>query len=155
MQIAVRPHLVLMRCSHGLCFCAMITNDAPSYPAYYLGNLSWLVKPGGETLDYGWIPGQNSSVRDSLANDAIVRRQACRMTVPPLTNHCYDVLGRASAITAPPPKLAILSSSKHLNIYHIQCHSVRYLQSGGGDHFVTTGSSPSISKNQQALQGAY
>lgn len=84
--------------------CAFKTSDGDTTKLYYkAGQLSRVEKPGNDMTDYGYDElGRITTVRDSIANDAIIAN------VRPddgsvRTEISYDQLGRASAIKAPAP----------------------------------------------------
>lgn len=82
--------------------CAFKTTDGDITKLYYKADqLSRVEKPGGELTDYGYDAiGRIVSIRDSIANDAVIAGvRADDATV--LTSVGYDTLGRASLVRAP------------------------------------------------------
>ncbi len=82
--------------------CAFKTSDGDVTNFYYKGgNLARIVQPGSQITDYAYDAfGRITSVRDSLASDAIgagVRTDDSSVT----TQLSYDSLGRIADVTAP------------------------------------------------------
>ncbi|HSE29550.1 MAG TPA: PA14 domain-containing protein [Candidatus Saccharimonadales bacterium] len=82
--------------------CAVKTSDNAVTKIWYKQNrLARIVRPGGETTDYGYDTfGRIVSVRDPLASDALaagVRSDNDEL----LTQVAYDSIGRVSALTQP------------------------------------------------------
>ncbi len=105
--------------------CAVTTSDSQVTQFAYssTGRLARLIHPGSEISDYGFDSlGRITSMRDSLANDAIsagVRTQDGNE----LTTISYDAIGRVSSITMP----AATAGAAH------QSHSYSYYSAAGSD----------------------
>lgn len=107
--------------------CAVSTSDGQVTKFLYANNsggtprLARLEHPGAEITDYGYDSyGRITSLRDSLANDAIaagVRAQDATV----LTEVTYDALGRASSVSMP----AATASAPR------QAHSYEYFTPNG------------------------
>jgi len=84
--------------------CAFQTSDGKiTHFEYKAGQLSRVDKPGGEETDYGYDGfGRIISIRDSLANDAIVAGVRADDNTDN-TEVTYDPIGRISSVTAPAP----------------------------------------------------
>lgn len=96
--------------------CAFKTSDGDSTMFLYKGGqLSRIVKPGNEAIDYGYDSlGRILNTRDSLANDAIAAGiRTDDNTV--LTEVTYDILGRVGSIKAPAPTIGATRFSHTLS----------------------------------------
>lgn len=127
--------------------CALATSDGQVTQFAYLsaGTLGRIIHPGGETTDYGYDSlGRITSLRDSLANDAItagVRSQ----DGTELTAITYDALGLASAVTMP---AATAGATRQGHSYDyapsVTTSTVlgRFYQPSNGDHMAIITSPP-------------
>ncbi|MFC9689126.1 PA14 domain-containing protein [Kribbella sp. NPDC056951] len=82
--------------------CAVKTDDGRTSSFYYSqGLLARVLNPGNETTDYSYDAlGRVSGMRDPVANDAIASGVRANDDAV-LTKLEYDVLGRATKVTAP------------------------------------------------------
>ncbi|HSX34528.1 MAG TPA: PA14 domain-containing protein, partial [Candidatus Saccharimonadales bacterium] len=109
--------------------CAVQTNDSRSTYFYYnsSGQLARIAQPGSAYLDYGYTTdGLLSSVRDTLANDAIaagVRTNNAAAT----TELAYDILGRVTSVKQPAPTASASRTE----------HTIQYLP-GNGTYYGAT-----------------
>nr|WP_239063305.1 PA14 domain-containing protein [Streptomyces sp. SID13031] len=102
----------------------LYANDPSNIPRLYRVEL-----PGGEITDYGYLPdnGTNScpgclsSMRDSLANDAIAAGLRTQNT-DEKTDIVYDALGRTTSITMP---AATASATRQAHTYDYQIGSTK------------------------------
>ncbi len=84
--------------------CAVTTSDGQVTQFAYSaeGRLARLIHPGTEITDYGYDTlGRIISLRDSLANDAIMAGQRLSTDTTIQSDIAYDALGRASSVTMP------------------------------------------------------
>lgn len=129
--------------------CAVQTSDGQvTQFAYATGDrLARIIHPGGEITDYGYDSlGRITSIRDSLANDAIaagVRTQDNTV----LTEVTYDAIGRASGVTVP---AATAGATRLGRVYEYMPSLIptmlpwtRLAGGPNGDHATTTPPSPS------------
>jgi hypothetical protein len=140
--------------------CAVSTSDGNLTKFFYVTDsgghfrLARLEHPGGQLTDYGYLaedvtspnscPGCVSSVRDSLANDAIaagVRTQDATV----LTEISYDAIGRASSVTLP---AATTGATRQAHSYGYQpvvpttSPWSRYASPSVGDHMAIVAAPP-------------
>jgi RHS repeat-associated protein len=90
--------------------CAVTTSDGQRTDFYYANDagspavprLARIVRPGTNQTDFGYetSSGRLASIRDSLANDAIVAGVRAQNTAE-TTDITYDTLGRVASVTAP------------------------------------------------------
>jgi RHS repeat-associated protein len=82
--------------------CAFKTSDGDVTKLHYrLGQLARVEKPGNDFTDYSYDTlGKITSIRDSIANDAIAANVRPNNTEV-LSEVSYDTLGRANAVKAP------------------------------------------------------
>jgi RHS repeat-associated protein len=82
--------------------CAVKTNDGRATNFFYKsGNLARIQMPGNEITDYGYDTlGRITSIRDSVANDAIAAGVRAD-DVTANTTLAYDDIGRISSVTQP------------------------------------------------------
>jgi RHS repeat-associated protein len=81
--------------------------------------LARLVHPGNEITDYGYDTlGRITSIRDSLANDAITYGQRLNTDTTIQSDIAYDALGRVSGVTM--PKANTADSTRQAHTYDYQ-----------------------------------
>ncbi len=127
--------------------CAVQTNDGRTTSFFYAKNgdsvqLALVVKPGNERTSYQYdTNGMVTGVRDSLAEDAIAQSVRAKDDTT-ITKVSYDVLGRATGITAPAATATAPQQQQTYEYVPYAAPLVRYINPSIGDRFVTTGSAP-------------
>jgi len=122
--------------------CAVISSDGSTTQLVYstTSQLARVIKPGGETYDYGYDTlGRIVSLRSSLANDAIAAGVQAQDGTE-LTQVNYDAIGRASGVTLP---AATTGAVRQAHTYSYQAstpsYSIQMIRyNNGSDHSAWT-----------------
>jgi len=126
--------------------CALKTNDGRATYFYYKsGNLARVQMPGNEMTDYGYdTVGRITSIRDSVANDAIAAGVRADNSAAN-TELLYDNLGRVTSVTQPAATTGAARTQHTLEYFGTyKSTAVNRYYNTSGDH-LTSSSMPAFS----------